>query len=67
MINVNWEHCWRASGVAFVVMFIIAYVIYGDQPKVGRDALGAPHGTKARRRSHRTVERSHRRRPSNDC
>jgi hypothetical protein len=35
MLNVNWERLWRASGIAFVVMFIIAYVIYGDQPKVG--------------------------------
>ena len=35
MINVNWERLWRASGIAFVVMFVIAYVIYGDQPKVG--------------------------------
>ncbi len=34
MSNVNWERLWRASGIAFVVMFVIAYVIYGDQPKV---------------------------------
>jgi hypothetical protein len=35
MFNVNWERLWGASGIAFVVLFIIAYVIYGDQPKVG--------------------------------
>jgi hypothetical protein len=38
VINVNWERLWRGSGIAFVVMFIIAYVIYGDQPKVGASA-----------------------------
>jgi hypothetical protein len=38
MLNVNWERLWRASGIAFVVMFIIAYVIYGDRPKVGASA-----------------------------
>ena len=35
MNNVNWERLWRMSGITFVVFFIIAYVIYGDQPKVG--------------------------------
>lgn len=38
MKNVNWERLWRGSGIAFVVMFVIAYVIYGDQPKVGASA-----------------------------
>jgi hypothetical protein len=38
MINVNWERLWRGSGIAFVVMFVLAYVIYGDQPKVGAPA-----------------------------
>jgi hypothetical protein len=38
MTNVNWERLWRGSGIAFVVMFVIAYVIYGDQPKVGASA-----------------------------
>src|SRR4051794_7823126 len=35
MLNVNWERLWRASGIAFVVTFIIAYLVYGDRPKVG--------------------------------
>lgn len=35
MANVNWERWARASGIAFVVLFVISYVIYGDQPKVG--------------------------------
>ena len=26
MMNVNWERLWRASGIAFVVMFVIAVV-----------------------------------------
>jgi hypothetical protein len=38
MSNVNWERLWRSSGINFVVFFIIAYVIYGDQPKVGASA-----------------------------
>jgi hypothetical protein len=38
MVNVNWERLWRASGIAFVVLFIISYVIYGDQPTVGASA-----------------------------
>jgi hypothetical protein len=38
---VDWERNWRGSGIGFVVFFIAAYVIYGDQPKVGasNDAL----------------------------
>ena len=38
MTNVNWERNWRGNGVMFVVFFIIAYVIYGSQPKVGASA-----------------------------
>jgi hypothetical protein len=37
-MNVNWERLWRVSGINFVLFFIIAYVIYGDQPKVGASA-----------------------------
>ena len=33
-----WERLWRASGIHFVVFFIIAYVIYGYQPQVGASA-----------------------------
>jgi succinate dehydrogenase/fumarate reductase cytochrome b subunit len=32
-----WERLWRSSGIIFVVFFI-AYVIYGVQPKVGASA-----------------------------
>jgi hypothetical protein len=38
MADLNWERLWRGSGLGFVVMFIIAYVIYGDQPKIGASA-----------------------------
>lgn len=38
MINVNWERLWHASGFAFVAMFIVGYLIYGEQPKVGASA-----------------------------
>jgi hypothetical protein len=31
----NWERLWRSAGIQFVVFFVIAFVIYGDQPKVG--------------------------------
>jgi hypothetical protein len=41
-----WERLWRTSGIQFVVLFIIAYVIYGYQPQVGAstDALVAFYG-----------------------
>ena len=35
MMNVNWERLWRSAGIQFVVLFIIASVVYGDQPEVG--------------------------------
>ncbi|HEV7367125.1 MAG TPA: hypothetical protein VGN76_14870 [Gemmatimonadales bacterium] len=33
-----WERLWRTSGIQFVVLFIIAYIIYGYQPQVGAPA-----------------------------
>jgi succinate dehydrogenase/fumarate reductase cytochrome b subunit len=30
-----WERLWRSAGIQFVVLFIIASIVYGDQPKVG--------------------------------
>ncbi len=36
--GVFWERLWRMSGINFVVFFIIAYVIYGNQPPVGASA-----------------------------
>jgi len=38
-----WERLWRQSGINFVVFFVIAYVISGNQPQVGAsdDALVA--------------------------
>jgi hypothetical protein len=38
MTPVNWERLWCSAGIQFVVLFIIAYVIYGDQPDVGASA-----------------------------
>ena len=35
---VDWERNWRGSGIFFVVAFIIGWVIYGSQPKVGSSA-----------------------------
>lgn len=36
-----WDRLWRSAGIQFVLLFVIAYFIYGDQPKVGSstDAL----------------------------
>ncbi|HZM25997.1 MAG TPA: hypothetical protein VFB89_01455 [Gemmatimonadales bacterium] len=38
-----WERLWRTSGLQFVVLFILASLIYGSQPQVGAsaDALAA--------------------------
>jgi len=33
-----WERLWRMSGINFVIFFIIAYLIYGYQPRVGASA-----------------------------
>jgi hypothetical protein len=38
VMNVNWERLWRSAGIQFVIFFIIAYVIRGNQPKVGASA-----------------------------
>jgi hypothetical protein len=35
---VDWERNWRGSGIVFVVLFIVSWVIYGSQPKVGSPA-----------------------------
>lgn len=33
-----WERFWRSAGIQFVGLFVIAFVIYGSQPKVGASA-----------------------------
>src|SRR5882672_8575139 len=33
-----WERFWRVSGVQFVGLFIVAYLVYGSQPHVGASA-----------------------------
>jgi hypothetical protein len=33
-----WERLWRTSGIQFVVLFIVAYLIYGYQPQAGASA-----------------------------
>jgi len=33
-----WERLWRMSGISFVALFIVGYVIYGYQPGVGPSA-----------------------------
>jgi hypothetical protein len=31
----DWERLWRSAGIQFVVLFVVAFIIYGNQPKVG--------------------------------
>jgi hypothetical protein len=33
-----WERLWRTAGLQFVGFFVIAYLIYGNQPQVGASA-----------------------------
>jgi succinate dehydrogenase/fumarate reductase cytochrome b subunit len=33
-----WERLWRSSGIIFSVFFVLAYVVYGLQPKAGASA-----------------------------
>jgi hypothetical protein len=33
-----WERIWRSAGLQFVLFFVIAWIFYGDQPKVGASA-----------------------------
>jgi hypothetical protein len=35
---VDWERNWRGNGVIAAVLFVVSYVIYGSQPKVGASA-----------------------------
>jgi hypothetical protein len=32
---VDWERNWRAAGIGFAVLIVIAGFVYGDQPKLG--------------------------------
>jgi hypothetical protein len=34
----DWERNWRGSGIFFAVLFIVCWLIYGSQPKVGASA-----------------------------
>jgi hypothetical protein len=47
----DWECTWRGSGVVFVVLIIVAFFIYGDQPKLGAspaELLSFFHGDRTR-------------------
>src|SRR5262245_13655904 len=33
-----WERLWRTSGIQFVGLFVVAWLIYGYQPQVGASA-----------------------------
>jgi hypothetical protein len=35
---VDWERNWRGNGVIAAVLFLVSYIIYGSQPKVGASA-----------------------------
>jgi len=30
-----WQRLWRSAGIQFVVLYVVAAIVYGDQPKVG--------------------------------
>jgi succinate dehydrogenase/fumarate reductase cytochrome b subunit len=38
MKGVNWERWARACGIAFVVLFVVAFIVYGEPPKVNDSA-----------------------------
>ena len=47
----DWERQWRGAGVVFVFLTIVAFFIYGDQPKVGApsaELLSFFHGDRNR-------------------
>jgi hypothetical protein len=51
MTNVNWERWARASGIGFVVLFVVAFLIYGEPPKVnasGTDIVSFFDGDRGR-------------------
>ena len=35
---VDWERNWRGNGIIAAVLFLLSYIIYGSQPKVGASA-----------------------------
>jgi hypothetical protein len=41
-----WERLWRTAGLQSVLCFIVAYIVYGQQPPIGAsaDALAAFYG-----------------------
>ena len=43
-----WERLWRSSGIIFVVFFVIAYVMYDLQPKVGGEPRRSSRFTTAK-------------------
>jgi hypothetical protein len=46
-----WERLWRTAGLQFVGFFIIAYLVYGNQPQVGASAdslVSFYHGDRVR-------------------
>src|SRR6476659_8337334 len=51
MVAPNWERLWRSAGIQSVVFFVIAWIVYGDQPKVGAsaaDLVSFYHGDRTR-------------------
>ena len=41
-----WERLWRTAGLQSVLCFIVAYIVYGQQPPIGAsaDTLAAFYG-----------------------
>ena len=38
MKALDWGKQWRGAGIAFFVLSVVAFVFYGDQPKLGASA-----------------------------
>ena len=38
MKALDWDKQWRGAGIAFFVLSVVAFVFYGDQPKLGASA-----------------------------
>ena len=39
ILVIDWERNWRSNGIVAAVLFIIAFALYGMQPKVGATAV----------------------------
>jgi hypothetical protein len=36
---VDWERNWRSNGIVAALLFLVSFVVYGSQPKIGSSAV----------------------------